>query len=178
MRTAEDNPKESYAKTIEARLKPTLDLAKSQASKYERTARISSVLVNLALGLQVLVGALITGVAAAASPGAARISTSILGGASTLVASFLARTRGSGEPELSRERARDLQKFIRTCEATVLDWGHIKPDPLAETPFPKHIELLRTIDAYRAEYDALISAWNGEKAPQGTPHQANVGEKA
>jgi hypothetical protein len=49
-------------------------------------------------------------VAAAASPKGAQISTSLLGGASTVVASFLARTRGSGEPELSRDRARDLEK--------------------------------------------------------------------
>jgi len=154
---------QSYAKTIEDRLKPTLDLAKSQAAGYERTTRIASLTVNIALGLQVVIGALITGIAAAAGPKRARIGTTILGGASTIVACILARTRGIGEPELSEERARDLQKFIRACEATVLDWGHERPDPLALPPFPKHVELLKTIDQYREWYDGLIRAWNGEK---------------
>lgn len=99
-----------FSTTIAERLTPTLNLAKSQAAKYERNARFLSLAINIALGLQVLVGALITGVAAAASPKGARISTTILGGTSTLVASFLARVRGSGEPEISKERARDLEK--------------------------------------------------------------------
>lgn len=75
-------------------------------------------MINVALGMQVLLGALITGIAAAASPKAAKISTVLLGGVSTLVASFLARVRGSGEPELSKERVRDLQKV---CEVFVVD---------------------------------------------------------
>lgn len=69
-----------------------------------------SFFMNIALALQVLLGALITGVAASASPNGARLSTTVLGGVSTATASFLARMKGSGEPESSRERARDLRK--------------------------------------------------------------------
>jgi hypothetical protein len=69
-----------------------------------------SIFINIALGLQVLIGALITGIAAAASPKTAQISTSILGGFSTVIASFLARMRGSGEPEESKSRAKELQQ--------------------------------------------------------------------
>ena len=65
--------------------------------------------------------------AAAASPRAAKISTSIMGGLSTLVASFLARVRGSGEPETSRERARDLDKvclfFILSSSRFLFGFG-------------------------------------------------------
>lgn len=49
----------------------------------------------------------------------------ITGGLSTLVASFLARMRGSGEPELSIKRCKDLDQFIRDCEAFQMDHGHI-----------------------------------------------------
>lgn len=50
--------------------------------------------------------------------------TSILGGLSTLVASYLAKVRGSNEPELSIRRVRDLDAFIRETETFVLDKGH------------------------------------------------------
>ena len=49
--------------------------------------------------------------------------TSVLGGAGTVVASYLARARGSNEPELSIARVKDLQKFIRECDAFVQDHG-------------------------------------------------------
>ena len=47
------------------------------------------------------------------------------GGMSTLVASYLARMRGSNEPELSITRAKDLDQFIRECDAFQMDRGHI-----------------------------------------------------
>jgi hypothetical protein len=47
-----------------------------------------------------------------------------LGGASTCVASYLARARGSKEPELSISRVKDLDMFIRECEAFETDFGH------------------------------------------------------
>ena len=101
------------APTIRERLEPTVIIAEKELERYTRTAQLYSLALNVAIGLQVLIGALITGVAAATSnPRAAQVSTSVLGGLSTLVASFLARARGSGEPELSRERARDLQKVL------------------------------------------------------------------
>jgi len=155
---------QTYVPTFEERLRPTLDLAKSQAASYERTARLTSFLVYLAFSLQVLVGALITGVANT-GPKGAQIS-SVLGGTSMIITIFLARTHGSGEPMVSIDRARDLQKFIRKCEATILDWGHERPDPLSPNPFPRHIELLQTIDQYRADYDELLSAWDGGKSSQ------------
>ena len=41
----------------------------------------------------------------------------------TVVASYLARTRGSNEPELSITRVKDLEKFIREVESYMLDYG-------------------------------------------------------
>jgi hypothetical protein len=49
---------------------------------------------------------------------------SVLGAASTLVASFLARTKGSNEPQTSQFRAQALDHFLREIEAFKLDHGH------------------------------------------------------
>lgn len=46
------------------------------------------------------------------------------GGASTIVASYLARMRGTNEPQLSIQRAKDLDQLIRQCEAFLMDHGH------------------------------------------------------
>ena len=47
------------------------------------------------------------------------------GALSTLVASYLARARGSNEPELSIARTKDLEQFIRECRAFQMDHGHM-----------------------------------------------------
>ena len=52
-------------------------------------------------------------------------SSPFLGGVATLVASYLARARGSGEPEVSAARAKDLDQFIRECKAFVTDNGYL-----------------------------------------------------
>ncbi|EKM51228.1 uncharacterized protein PHACADRAFT_103469, partial [Phanerochaete carnosa HHB-10118-sp] len=48
----------------------------------------------------------------------------VLGGLSTLAASYLAKARGSGEPEHSTACVKDLENFVREAEAWVLDHGH------------------------------------------------------
>ena len=50
------------------------------------------------------------------------------GALATLVASYLARARGSNEPELSIARTKDLEQFIRQCEIFQMDQGHDKGD--------------------------------------------------
>ncbi len=70
----------------------------------------SSRALNGAMGAQVILGALITGISAAVSARGAQLSTSILGGASTAVAAYIARSRGTGEPDQSRDRIRDLKQ--------------------------------------------------------------------
>lgn len=62
------------------------------------------------------------------------LSTSILGGISTLIASYLARVRGSGEPELSTSRVKDLAQFVRECEAFVQDYGYVVPYSKGSSP--------------------------------------------
>ena len=47
-----------------------------------------------------------------------------IGALATLVASYLARARGSNEPELSITRTKDLEQFIRECQSFQLDYGH------------------------------------------------------
>jgi hypothetical protein len=48
-----------------------------------------------------------------------------IGALATLVASYLARARGSNEPELSITRTKDLEQFIRECRSFQLDHGHL-----------------------------------------------------
>ncbi len=70
-------------------------------------------------------GAFTTGIAAATKGHSTSIATSILGGLSTAAASYLARARGSGEPEASISKCKDLEHFKRDCDAFVLDKGHL-----------------------------------------------------
>jgi hypothetical protein len=88
--------------------------------------------LNIAIGLQVLLGALTTGLPSAASPKHVAVMVSILGGLATLVASFLARSRGSNEPERSITRCKDLDQFLREAEAFQLDYGHVHTDEYDE----------------------------------------------
>ena len=44
---------------------------------------------------------------------------------STLAAAFMAKVRGSGEPQVSARKVQDLDSFIRDCEAFTLDHGHM-----------------------------------------------------
>jgi hypothetical protein len=52
-----------------------------------------------------------------------RISVATLGSLATLVASYLARTRGSSEPESSLLREQALDHFIRRLRSFILDSG-------------------------------------------------------
>lgn len=79
--------------------------------------------LNVAIAAQVILGALTTGVAAATTGRQTSIATSILGGLSTLAASYLAKARGSGEPETSITKCNALEQFVRDCEAFLLDYG-------------------------------------------------------
>jgi len=47
----------------------------------------------------------------------------VLGGVSTILASYLAKVRGSGEPEFSSIRRRELSSFLREVHAFVVDEG-------------------------------------------------------
>lgn len=73
------------------------------------------------------------------------IMTAILGGISTIVASYLARARGSNEPENSLSKIRDLEQFIRDLEAFRLDHGHVSGD--------KHDT---EISRFRARFEELL----------------------
>ena len=46
-----------------------------------------------------------------------------IGALATLVASYLARERGSNEPEQSIARVNALEEFIRECKAFTTDYG-------------------------------------------------------
>ncbi|KAF7305513.1 SLATT-fungal domain-containing protein [Mycena chlorophos] len=129
---------ESRPKTLEERLRPTIEAAKIERDHCKVKALYTGYSLNAAIGLQVVFGALTTGLSAALSGHKVSIMTAVLGlgGMSTILASYLARVRGSNEPEVSIARGKDLEGFIRECEVFVLDHGHVTgpefDDKLAE----------------------------------------------
>ncbi|KAG5645099.1 hypothetical protein DXG03_006913 [Asterophora parasitica] len=113
-------------RSVGDRLEPTLARAHLERAKYEAKARMTGYALNAAIGLQVLLGTLTTGLSVAFTDAKkASVVTTVLGGLSTLVASYLARARGSNEPELSITRVKDLEQFIRECQAFQMDQGHV-----------------------------------------------------
>ncbi|GLB42735.1 hypothetical protein LshimejAT787_1201840 [Lyophyllum shimeji] len=145
--------KASRERTVGDRLEPTLLTAIAERDKYAFKAKMTGYALNIAIGLQVLLGALTTGLSAAATTGRqAAISTTILGALATLVASYLARARGSNEPELSITRVKDLEQFIRECEAFKMDRGHTLGNTFDGE-----------LDRLRRRFEELLGNANGER---------------
>jgi len=145
--------KRMMARTVGERLQPTLAVAMEERDKYARKARMTGYALNAAIGLQVLLGSLTTGLSAVATSGrSAAVQTTILGGLSTMVASYLARSRGSNEPELSITRTKDLEQFIRECDAFKMDHGHVVGD-----------EFDRELENFRRRFEELLGNANGER---------------
>ncbi|PPQ66719.1 hypothetical protein CVT24_008820 [Panaeolus cyanescens] len=143
----------SHAKTVYDRLQPTLEAATAEMHKYERKAKFTGWALNAAIGLQVLLGSLTTGLSAVATSGrSAAVNTTILGALSTIVASYLARARGSNEPELSITRTKDLEQFIREVRAFQLDHGHATGK-----------EWTPEVERLRNRFEDLLGNANGER---------------
>ncbi|KAJ6510498.1 hypothetical protein C8R45DRAFT_858390 [Mycena sanguinolenta] len=144
--------REPRQKTLQERIDPSFQHARLEREKCELKARMTGYALNIAIGLQVLFGALTTGIAAATTGPQTSIATAILGGFATIVASYLARARGSNEPELSTARVKDLDQYIRECEIFILDYGH----------FTGH-EHDAKLTALRNRYEELLGNANGER---------------
>ncbi|KAJ7086488.1 hypothetical protein B0H15DRAFT_844935 [Mycena belliarum] len=145
-------PKPPRPRTLQERIHPTLEHAKLERTKYELKARMTGYALNIAIGLQVILGALTTGLSAVTTGRQTSIMTAILGGLSTVVASYLARARGSNEPELSIARSKDLDQYIRECEVFVLDFGHLTGS-----------EHDQKLDALRERFEELLGNANSER---------------
>ena len=76
--------------------------------------------------------------------------TFITGALSTVVASYLARARGSNEPELSITRVKDLEQFIRECKNFENDHGEDMTTAYDEE-----------IDRLRSKFESLLGNANG-----------------
>ncbi|KAF9777901.1 hypothetical protein BJ322DRAFT_987780, partial [Thelephora terrestris] len=129
--------------TVKERILPTLEAAKKERDKCKKRARFQGLTINGAIGLQVIVGAITTGVAAGSKNVGAAVA--VLGGISTTCASYLAKARGSGEPEFSHFRSRELSTFIRELDAFILDKGHFTG--------PEHD---REISTFRERFELII----------------------
>ncbi|KAF8829921.1 hypothetical protein HHX47_DHR2000319 [Lentinula edodes] len=109
------------AKTVGERLLPTLENAEAERTNYALRAKMTGFALNVAIG-----------------------------GLSTLVASYLARARGSNEPELSIIRVKDLDQFIRECKAFDMDFGHLTGDAYDER-----------LQKFRTRFEELLGNANG-----------------
>ncbi|KAG9312533.1 hypothetical protein JVU11DRAFT_6928 [Chiua virens] len=144
--------------TVGARLAPTIKYAESEREKYAQRALALGWAANVAIGLQVLLGSLTTALSVAVTnTKQAQLSTAVLGGLATLVASYLARVRGSGEPELSVMRVKDLEHFIRDCRGFELDHGHDK------TTNHHHCPVNRRLLELRQKFEDLLGNASGER---------------
>lgn len=65
----------------------------------------------------------------------------------TLAASYLAKARGSGEPEFSAGKCRDLEKFERELSAYILDHGNKAGE--------RHSS---TIQKYRDQFEEIMGS--------------------
>lgn len=70
-----------------------------------------------------------------------------------MAASYLARARGSGEPELSITRTKDLEQFLRECRAFQMDHAH-------EYGAPGN-RLDERLDDLRRRFEELLGNANG-----------------
>ncbi|KAI0259177.1 hypothetical protein BC834DRAFT_907647 [Gloeopeniophorella convolvens] len=111
--------------TVGERLQPTIDEAIHERDKAAWTAKWTELSINIAIGLQVILGALTTVLGASLNKAESiRASIAVLGSLSTLVAAYTARTRGSSEPEASLVRSTALGGFLREILAFKLDHEH------------------------------------------------------
>ncbi|TDL22813.1 hypothetical protein BD410DRAFT_788153 [Rickenella mellea] len=158
-------------KTVEKRLTATIEAAKVEQKKFSRNAFRYGLARDIALGLQILSSALITALSAVGGDRKTQISTAVLGAIATMVASYLARIRGTGEPHLSYSRSKNLQSFVRQCESFIEDHGD-ETDQLCDAKideFRKHFEdLLGTGPDERK----LVPTKPGDNPPSQPPVRA------
>ena len=68
-----------------------------------------------------------------------------------MAASYLARARGSNEPDMSITRCKNLEQFIREAEAFMLDYGHVQGNEHDQklTKFRERLEeILGNVNGY------------------------------
>jgi len=112
--------------TIGKRIEDTIKAAEEERVKYATKARFKKYAINVAIGLQITIGAMTTALPAVVKVKQIAVAVSVLGGLTTIVASYLARVRGSNEPALSLARCKDLEQFIREAKAFEKDNGHLQ----------------------------------------------------
>ncbi|KAH9057508.1 hypothetical protein EDB87DRAFT_1631155 [Lactarius vividus] len=117
----EDTSRDPYReRSVDDRLQSTIIAATAERNKAVQTVQWTSWALNATIAGQVLIGAMALGAALRGKNKLAAIS--ILGGASTFVASYSARTRDS-DKRRALLRVEALDRFLREIEAFQLDHG-------------------------------------------------------
>jgi hypothetical protein len=110
---------------VRERIEPTIQLALIAREEAAKKARATGFAFTAAIAAQVIFGSLTTGLSAALTGRQVSNTTAALGALSTIAATYLARARGTNEPDASISRTNDLDYFIRECQAFQLDYGHL-----------------------------------------------------
>jgi len=155
----------SFAK----RVAPTLMLAHKEHAKCKWTSSSTAFYMNVAIGLQIILGALTTGISAATSGKASSLATATFGGVLTLLASYLARVRGSGEPERSKARAKDFGNLIRDIDSAIIDRGWMVNKRKNGEPVNEHEkdDIDAEIENFRLRFENLmLNNESAERKPQ------------
>ena len=138
-------------------------------------AKLIAYSINIAIALQIILGALTTALGASLHGNSVRltisvnvwttgmmthaqigISIAVLGSLATLVASYLARTRGSSEPETSLLREQALDHFIRRLRSFILDAGMQEGHDQVVENFRNELERLLNPSDPNAKKNRLI----------------------
>ncbi|KAH8827168.1 hypothetical protein DL96DRAFT_1605764 [Flagelloscypha sp. PMI_526] len=131
--------------TVGEKLEMTIAQAEVEMIKAQGRAKITGMAVNICIGLQVLLGALTTALSSVTVGKQTNVMTSVTGGFATVVATMLAKLKGMGEPETSKERHKDISSFIRDCKAYQTDFG--------PAPSEEHKEAM---DDFRGRLEELL----------------------
>ncbi|KZT35159.1 hypothetical protein SISSUDRAFT_1051798 [Sistotremastrum suecicum HHB10207 ss-3] len=128
--TDHDTPQLSGVGTshsVSSRLQKTLTSATATLTQATQTAQRVGWALNLAIGIQIILGALTAGLSALNPGRGTQVMNVVLGISTTVVSGFLARMRGNGEPDLSLSTKADMEKLIRDIQSFIDDWGDKTP---------------------------------------------------
>ncbi|KAK0429747.1 hypothetical protein EV421DRAFT_1946385 [Armillaria borealis] len=129
-----------HVKSVEERIIPTIIAAELERKKYVEHAIMKGYTMNIAIGIQLLVGALTTAISALVTGTRDAISITIV---LPILVFIILPARGYIErlqqhsspepedrtkPERSLMVARDLEQFIRECKAFLVDFGSSTED--------------------------------------------------
>ncbi|KAG8742188.1 hypothetical protein FRC12_015424 [Ceratobasidium sp. 428] len=140
-------------------LQDYLDKAVSKQKYQYRLAKLIAWSLNFIIILQVIVSALVTVVTSLEPTPRTRIGSVVLGALATVTAALVARAKGTNQPELAENHAKDLEKFIGRCRLFILESGSSSGDKMREG-------VMKLVEQFEAIEDKAVQAYRGRDMTQ------------